>query len=202
MLPAPRPEGKRPPGPAAPGSRILAGILATALFAAPVLGQTSEEESRYEYEVKAVFLYNFTRYLEWPEEKDDEAFTIAVLGESPIVEPLRAIAAKKTIGRKPIVVRPCSKVEEIGRPRILFVAKSAVLRLPGVLEKTQGTSILTVGEAEGLGSRGVAVNFVLRDGAVKFEMNERAFKAAGIHVGSQLLKLAILVDGEKGSGGR
>ncbi len=198
------PEGKSPRKATGrnPASRIGVGLVAAALFIAPLLGQATEEESRFEYEVKAVFLYNFTRYLQWPEEPEGEAFAIAVLGESGIVEPLRAIAGQKTVGSLPIVVRQCAAVEEIGRPRILFVARSAVLQLPRVLEKTRGTSILIVGEAEGLGSRGVAVNFVLRDGAVKFEMNERALDDARIQVGSQLLKLAILVDAEKGSGAR
>jgi hypothetical protein len=181
---------------------ILLGIVLAAPSAAPIFGQAPGEDSTYEYEVKAVFLYNFTRYLHWPEKTGTEAFTIVVLGKSGIVEPLQEIARKKTVGSKPIVVRQCFEAGKIGRPRILFIAKSAVPGISRVLEKIRGREILTVSEAEGLGSQGVAVNFVPRDGTIKFEMNEKALRDAGIQVSSQLLKLAIRVDEENGRGER
>jgi hypothetical protein len=185
-----------------PASRIFLGIVLAALSSVPDFGQAKEKTSSYEYEVKAVFLYHFTRYLQWPDENEPEVFSLVVLGESEILGPLQEIAGKKTVGSKPLVVRTCSELEQIGRPRILFIAKSAVSKMARVLEKTRGTDILTVSEGESLGARGVAVNFVLRDGTVKFEMSEKVMKEAGIQISSQLLKLAILVDENKGSGGR
>jgi hypothetical protein len=183
-----------------PVSLILLGIVWTSLTAAQVSGLAQRDSSTYEYDVKAVFLYHFTRYLQWPEDIKPEVFTIVVLGESEIIAPLQEIAKKKTVGAIPIEVRQCFELEEIGRPRILFISKSVVPKLSQVLEKTRGTDILTVGEAEGLGLRGVAVNFVLREGTIKFEMNEKAIKEARIQISSQLLKLAILLDEEKGTG--
>ncbi len=177
------------------------GLAFAALGAARGLARPAQATSASEYDIKAVFLYQFTRYLQWPEGIEPEAFTIVVLGESPIIEPLQEIAKKKTVGSKAIVVRQCAEIEEIGRPRILFYAKSAVPKIARVLEKTRGTDILIVGEAEGLGSRGVAINFVLQEGTVKFEMNEKTLNEARIRTSSQLLKLAILVDGE-GTGSR
>jgi hypothetical protein len=150
-----------------------------------------------EYDVKAAFLYHFTRYLQWPKTAEPETFTIVVLGKSGIVAPLQEISRKKTAGSMPIVIRQCFDAAQIGHPRILFIANSAVGKLSQALEKTRGTDILTVGETEGLGARGVAVNFVERDGNVKFEMNEGVLKGARIQAGSQLLKLAILIDAEK-----
>lgn len=147
-----------------------------------------------EYGVKAVFLFNFTRYLEWPEENGLEYCPIAVLGKSEILGPLREIAAKKTAGSRPIQIRECRDIAEIGRPRILFLSASAADQLPEVLAAVRGTDILVVGETEGFGSRGVPVNFVLREGTVRFEINVKALKNAGIQASSQLLKLAILVD--------
>jgi hypothetical protein len=177
------------------------GIALAGLCAAPLARTAQEPNSIAEYDVKAVFLYHFTRYLQWPENIEAGVFTIAVLGESGIVAPLQEIARKKTVGAIPLVVRTCSEIGQIGRPRILFVARSALAKINQVLEKTRSTDILTVGEAEGLAARGVAINFVLREGTVKFEMNEKTLREARIQIGSQLLKLAIRVAGDKGKGG-
>jgi len=182
-----------------PAFAIGLGLAFTALGSAPGFARVPQDTSASEYDIKAVFLYQFTRYLQWPEGTEPEVFTIAVLGDSKITEPLLEIAKKKTVGTKSIVVRPCSKIEEIGRPRILFYAKSAVPEIAQVLEKIRGTDVLVVGEAEGLASRGVAINFILQEGTVKFEMNEKALNEARIRSSSQLLRLAILVEG-KGAG--
>ena len=155
-----------------------------------------------EYDLKAVFLYNFTRYLQWPEEDATGAFEIAVLGDSGIVAPLQEIAAKKTVRSAPIVVRRCEEPGQIGRPRILFLARPAAPSLKRALNAARGAGILTVGEEEGLAARGAAVNFVLREETVKFEVSVKALKAAGIQAGSQLLKLAIRIGGERPEDGR
>lgn len=178
-----------------PASACLTGFVLAALSAAPLPGRAQADRTSLENDIKAVFLYNFTRYLQWPRDDGAEPFTIVVLGESGIMGPLREIAKKKTVGDKPIVVRQSFSFEDIGRPRILFIADSVALGIARVLEKTKGTDTLTVGETEGLGSRGVAINFVIREETVKFEMNERVLREAGIRAGSQLLKLAILVNG-------
>lgn len=167
-----------------------------------VPGLPQEERTRFEYDVKAVFLYNFTRYVEWPEAVGPEGLTIVVLGESAIVAPLQEIARKRAAGQEPIVVRQCFDIGQIGRPRILFIARSAVPLIAQVLKETRGTDILTVGESEGLAARGVAINFVERNGTIRFEMSERTLRETRIQVSSQLLKLAILVDEENGGGGR
>ena len=192
--------------PSAPGFRlpaVLIGlflVLATAL-SSPKAGSGQTDSASMEYNIKAVFLYQFTRYLEWPPGTEHDIFSIVVLGESRIIAPLQEIARKKTVDSKPISIRQCFEIEQIGRPRILFISNSADSNLERVLEKIRGTGILIIGETEGLGLRGAAINFVMREGGVKFEMNEKALKDAGIRIGSQLLKLAILVGG-KGADGK
>ena len=175
-------------------------LVFLALFlAGPAFGPASDalqDLTASEYGIKAVFLYNFTRYLEWPEENRLEFCPITVLGKSEILAPLREIAAKKTAGSLPLQIRECLEVGEIDRPRILFLSASAADLLPEVQAAVRGTDVLVVGETEGFGSRGVPVNFVLRDGTVRFEINVQALKNAGILASSQLLKLAILVETE------
>lgn len=177
------------------GKPLLAFLVLTLVFppAAPALVKV-QDLSASEAAVKAVFLFNFTRYLEWPEDNGLAYCPIAVLGDSGIFAPLQEIAEKKTAGSTPIQVRRYEEIEDVGLPRILYVSDSAASRLPEILEKFRGTDTLIVGETEGLASRGAAVNFVLRNETVKFEINVKALKDAGIRISSQLLKLAILID--------
>ena len=129
---------------------------------------------------------------------------IVVLGDSGIFAPLQEIAEKKTVGAMPIEVRQCSEIED--RSAAPGSCSSPNPPSPGIARGA--------GENPGDGhpdrrrngrpggTRGVAVNFVLRDGTVKFEMNDKALKEARIQASSQLLKLAILIDEEKADGGR
>ena len=179
---------------------ILAAAGAVVLSGPPAVpaGETLvTDTSVSEAAVKAVFLFHFMRYLQWPGELDRELCPIVVLGDSAIWEPLQEIAAKKTNGSVLLLVRRCEELKDAGRPRILFLSDSSAFLLPETLEKFRGTSVLVVGETEGLARRGAAINFVLRDDRVKFEINLEALKKAGIQAGSQLLRLAILVEGDK-----
>jgi hypothetical protein len=164
---------------------------------APLLADQANAAVASEYDVKAVFIYHFTRYLKWPQAESPGPFEVVILGESAIVAPLRAIAMKETAQGRPIAIRPITDIELLGQPQILFIARSAMSRLSDVLRRTQGRPILTVSEEEGLAARGMAVNFVLRGESVKFEINEGALRESDIKAGSQLLRLAILVKGQR-----
>ncbi len=173
---------------------ILAGLEGHGPF---LFAEPPDLNAASEYELKAVFIHHLTRYLQWPEPAPSGHFEIAVLGDSAIVPPLQAIAAKETIHARPIAVRAVADLESLGQPEVLFIARPAAGHLPRVLKKTRGRPILTVAEEEGLAARGVAVNFVLRGESVRFEVNEAALRESAIAPGSQLLKLAILVKGQR-----
>jgi hypothetical protein len=173
---------------------ILFGIAMAVLSAARSSELPQGEISTSEYDVKAVFLYHFIQYLKWPEGIEPKVFSIVVLGKSEILAPLQEIAKKKNIGPTPIAVQQCLEIGQIGHPHVLFIAKSVAPKIAQALEKTRGTDILTISEVEGLGTRGVAINFVERDGKIKFEMSEKRLKESHIQIGSQLLKLAIRAD--------
>jgi hypothetical protein len=182
--------------------KIATAVLSLILLLTGPSFSAPPEAAQRESEVKAVFLFNFTRYLTWPEDNGLPYCPIAVLGDSEIVVPLRNIAERKPAGPLPIQIRQSSSLQDIGLPRILFISDSAAAELPAVLDKFRGTDTLIVGETEGLAARGAAINFVIRDESVKFEINLKALKDAGIQAGSQLLRLAILIDGEKAAPAR
>lgn len=150
-----------------------------------------------EYDLKAAFLYHFTKYFDWQGLDEIQFFEIDVLGESEIIEPLKEIGEKKLFYGKPLKVKKIKTLEEIEKPQMVFISKFSKFEISEVLKKAENQKTLIVGEEEGLCLKGVAVNFVIIDGNLKFEINERALKIAGIKPSSQIMKLAVSIFGQK-----
>lgn len=166
-------------------------------FFSSLTGLHSFEGEIREYDLKAVFIYNFTKYFEWQGLNGEEFFEIDILGESEIVEPLKEISEKKLVYGKKIIIKNIRSPEEIEKPQIIFISKFSNFDISRVLKKLENFKVLTVGEEEGLCLKGIAVNFVIREGNLKFEINEKALKEAGIKPSSQILKLAVSILGSK-----
>jgi len=157
--------------------------------------QRSYAQTGGEANLKAVFIYNFTRYIEWDTASnlDKNNFVIGVLGSTPVSSALSEVARTNRVNNKRIVIRRYSKPEEIENCHILFIPKGIPFSLPSVLQRTQrGT--LTVSEDVGFARQGVALNFVINNDKLKFEVNLKSLYDAGLKASSQLLKLAVIVD--------
>ena len=163
-------------------------ILLSALRG-PLAAQTQEQEAN----LKAVFIYNFTRYIDWDTSSVENEFVIGVIGSSPVTEALAEIAKTKTVKNKRIVIRHFDKPEEITSCAILFISANSPYPLSSVLSRiNKGT--LTISEEAGYGEKGTAFNFVVVNDKLKFEANVKSINAAGLKASSQLLKLAIIVN--------
>jgi hypothetical protein len=185
-----------------------AGKLARAVVAALLLGaalaraqpKPPSPPSPTEYEVKAAFLYNFTRFVEWPPEglRDPGApFVIAIVGHDPFGAALDETVAGKTAGGRPIEVRRVPRVEEARGAQIVFVSSSERSNIAAILKELDRPGILTVGDTDGFAMRGGAINFTMQARKVRFEINPAVTEQAGLKVSSQLLKLATLVAGPR-----
>lgn len=161
--------------------------------------RSGTKSTALEDKVKTAFLYKFTNYIRWPQSPPEEEFRIAVLGDSGILPHLRELARQKTAGGRKIKVELLRSADEIGPCRILFIAATEKERLREILKKIEGRNILTVGDSAGLALRGVAVNFLIVEGRVRFEINRGAAARAGLEISSELLKLAILVEEAAGA---
>ena len=168
--------------------RFLFIIVILALGQSFAWCQGKEEE----YNLKAAFVYNFTKYINWPPVPENE-FTIGIVGPSPIYEPLQEIAKTKTVNDKRIVIKSFNKPEDISFCDILYIPKGTPISLYSILAKT-GTGTLTISEEEGFAQQGTAFNFVLVKDKLRFESNIRALNSAHLKASSQLLKLAIIVE--------
>ena len=145
------------------------------------------------YKMHTVFIFSFTRYIQWPDAYSGGEFEILVLGDSPIVDELKAMAQVKKVGDRAIKVTKINNVSEIRKCNILFIPASKSPQIAEVLVKVTTQSILVVSEEQGLGAKGSNVNFVTKDGKLAFELNQGATTKQGLKVSNELSRLAILI---------
>jgi len=145
------------------------------------------------YKMHTVFIFSFTRYIQWPDTYNGGDFEILVLGDSPIVDELRSMAQVKKVGDRAIKVTKINNVSEIRKCNILFIPAAKSPQIAEVLAKVTSQSILVVSEEQGLGAKGSNVNFVTKDGKLAFELNQGATTKQGLKVSNELSRLAILI---------
>jgi hypothetical protein len=173
----------------------LAVSLALALLPSP--GWSADEPERG---LKVVYLYNFTRFIDWPDAAIGNAFVIAVVGDPDLAEALKVLErrGKRAEGR-PIRVRVADAASNLDDVQILFVGARAVTDLPRIRSDTEGKPILLVGDSAGLARRGVAINFFLKPDIVgdgqrlRFEINPSVLTGRGLDVMADLYDVAEIV---------
>jgi hypothetical protein len=151
------------------------------------------QDTEKEINLKAVFLYNFTKYVSWQNTGNNSNFVIGVFGKSQIINPLNQIAKSNTVEGKKIVVLNFLKPEDVTHCDILFVSKNATAPIFSVASQT-GKGTLIVSEQPAGTASGAAFNFVLDEDKLRFEASLKAINFSGLKVSAQLLKLAILLD--------
>jgi hypothetical protein len=147
--------------------------------------------------VKAFFLYNFTRYVEWPSQKFNsptDPIVICILGQNPFGNALeQAIHGKALEVSRTVVVRQISDIQPQCNCHILFVSASERKHFRSSTGVIRGSGILTVSETEGFAHDGGVINFRLEDGKVRFEINVDAAGQEQLRISSKLLSLARIV---------
>jgi hypothetical protein len=148
-----------------------------------------------EHEVKAAFLYQFGKYVEWQSDQEtSNPFVICVLGEDPFGHALDAIVKGKILSGRPVAIKRIIGPSELHDCRILFVSRSEDDRLPAILKTLNKRMVLTVGEGAQFTRRGGMVAFTSEDKRVRFAINLAAVEAAKLTVSSQLLRIAASVE--------
>jgi hypothetical protein len=116
-----------------------------------------------------------------------------VLGESPILDELKAMAQAKKVGDRIIKVTKINGPMEIRKCNMLFLAATKSTQITEVMDKVNTQSILVVSEEAGLGAKGSDINFVVKDGKLAFELNQASVTKQGLKVSNELSRLAILL---------
>jgi hypothetical protein len=167
-----------------------------------MLSPRARAQSLSEYQVKAAFLYNFAKFVEWPPNLFNDPrdpFVLCVAGDDPFGNLLDGIVLGKTANGHPLAVRRLRREQEARSCQILFVSSSERNRLRPVLKSLRGASVLTVGETDGFAQEGGMINLTLEDNRVHFEINVAAAERAGLKISSKLLSLARVVRQERSS---
>lgn len=184
--------------------RRLAGCLLGCglALAAPALAQAADAAlPPPEYQVKAVFLFNFAQFVEWPAAAFPDAkapLVIGVVGSDPFGAYLDNLVRGEKIGEHPMVVRRLGDGDNLAAAQVLFVGASDPVQAGRILARVKGRPVLTVGDAENFSRLGGLVRFVTENGKLRLRINASGAKDAGLTVSSKLLRWATIVTPEKG----
>jgi hypothetical protein len=154
-----------------------------------------------EYQVKAVFLFNFAQFVDWPAEafpRPDAPFVIGVLGQDPFGAQLDDVVRGEKVNGRPLVIERYRGVAEIRNCNILFIGKTEAGDLDEILGALKGRSILTVGDADPAGQRGVMIRLVNESNRIRLRIDVAAAKAGNLTISSKLLRPAEIVGGGEG----
>jgi hypothetical protein len=174
-------------------TRRLWRRLALVLIAGDLLGAAAPVS---EYQLKAVFLFNFAQFVEWPPAalpRENAPFVIGVLGKDPFGADLDDVVRGETVNRHPLAVARYHNVAEVRDCQILFIAASELAQLEDILAALRGRSILTVTDAEGPMVRGVMIGLLRQDNRIRLRIDLQAAKASNLTISSKLLRPAEIV---------
>jgi hypothetical protein len=178
---------------------ILVAILGLTLNWSSTADAQAGDADSSEYLIKAGFIYNFAKFVDWPSaafSQPDSPIVIGVIGTDPFGSVLDHIVEDKKIGPRGFVVRRYKggkDLKDLKDCKILFVSASEKTHVDEILQSVKGLPILTVGETAGFAERGGVIRFTLEDNRVRFEVNVDAAHQADLNISSRLLTLARII---------
>jgi hypothetical protein len=168
--------------------RIFLLVMISLLGLASVFAQ-----NRPTHEIHAAMLYNFIKYVQWPDEGSGGDFVVGVLGEDNVYNTLKEWYDGKPKGSKKYVIKRLSSGREAASCHVVYIGKSRSRDLDEVVASTAGKSVLTITDGNGLAQKGSCINFKVVDGRLKFELNQESVATSNLKVSGQLSSMAILI---------
>ena len=153
---------------------------------------TASEAPALEYPVKAAFLYNLVKFVNWPSDPG-RPIVLGVLNKGPFDVTLRQMVQGKSLDRRPILVRRITRVEEARSCQLIFIDETESERLAALLAVLKGFPVLTVGSIEQFAGRGGMIYLITGSSKVRFEANIDKLSSAGIKISARFLQLAVIV---------
>jgi hypothetical protein len=176
---------------------FLRALLTVACF---VTVADAQQPRFNEHEVKAVFLFNFVQFVDWPANAfgDVQApVVIGILGDDPFGRTLDDVIQGEHVRNRELVIQRYGRLEDVAACHILFVSPSESERYERIVASLKDRPTLTVGDTAGFASRGGMVRFLTERNRIRFEVNVAAVKAAGLTISSTLLRSASIVGGPR-----
>ncbi len=166
----------------------LSFVLIAYFCAVPLFAQ-----ERATHEIHAAMLYNFIKYVQWPNETEPGEFVVGVIGEEKVFNTLKSWYDGKPKGTKKYVIKQLASAAEAGDCQVVYVGKSKSREFENIKTSVAGKSVLTITDGNGLGQKGSCINFKVIDGKLKFELNQAVVTSANLKVSGQLTSMAIVI---------
>lgn len=160
-----------------------------------LLAFKSAKAQDVDYKAYTLFVYNFMKYIEWPEAQSKGDFVVGVYGDSPIQKELQVLATSKKLKGRNIVIKNLAKPEDAAGCHLMYVSSSKSSAVKVIKEQMKDKPVLIVGEREGLAKKGAALSFVtLDDDALQFDINKKEIEQHQLKISSQLISLGTVVN--------
>lgn len=175
----------------------LAGLVSSQVSRSTVPGRGGPS---LEYQVKAAYLLNFTRYVEWPAQAfaaPNSPVTICVLGIDPFGAVLDATTRGRTTQGRAVAVRRIRTIAKTDECHLLFISRKTWRSQRDLPKKLRAPGLLTVGESEDFAQEGGVISFIIQNETVRFVVNAEARDQAGLRISSRMLSLAAAVYGQR-----
>lgn len=180
--------------------RAARWLLSAAALAFAVSGQGLwAADAPTENQVQAVFLFNFSRFVEWPAQAftaPNDPFVIGIVGNDPFGDRLDEAVRNEQIKGHRLAVRRFRSIADVDNCQILFIDRSEMGRLGQILSALDHRSILTVSQADGAAQQGVMIQFATENSRIRLRINVASARAAGLTISSNLLRPAEIVGAE------
>lgn len=152
-----------------------------------------EAQERPTHEIHAAMLYNFIKYVQWPNEGEAGEFVVGVIGDEKIFNTLKQWYDGKPKGVKKYVIKLLKEPTEAADCQVVYLAKSKSREFESIKNSITGKSVLTITDGAGLAKKGSCINFTVIDGKLKFELNQGVVSSSNLKVSGQLSSMAIVI---------
>jgi hypothetical protein len=171
--------------------KITSLFLAFGLISGSAFAQSAGE--RPIHEIYSMMVFNFTRYVQWPDQASAGEFVIGVVGNADVYETLNGWYSGKPKGSKTYIIKRFNSTADVTDCHVLFIDKSKSGEFDAINNKLKGKGTLLITDKNGLGEKGSSINFKTVDNKLKFELNQKAIEASNLKVSGSLSAMAILI---------
>jgi hypothetical protein len=171
----------------------MKALKALALVVILSTGGSAFSQERPIHEVYTMMVFNFTKYVQWPDQDKAGEFVIGVIGNDDVYKTLTTWYSGKTKGAKTYVIKKFNNASEVSDCAVLYIDKSKSNEFDAVNSKVKGKGTLVVTDRSGLGARGSCINFKTVEDKLRIELNQKAIETANLKVSSSLTAMAILI---------
>lgn len=184
--------------------RVVSAVaIAVMGLACPIGRVAAQGAGPTEYQLKAAFLFNFAKFVEWPPSSfssEQAPFLVCILGDDPFGPVIDETLRGQQIGGRSVTVQRMRDAARLRKCQVAFISASEKSQLQDILQSIRGANVLLVGETAGFAEAGGTIEFRMEDNRVRFSINPEAAGRAGLRVSSKLLSLASIVHDSMGGG--